>query len=60
MNEEKIEKIREKMGELEWDSEVVPELMEGFHNSPEDVIDIDKCSENHLKDLWDILGCDEE
>ena len=60
MNENKIDKIHEALEELSWDDEQLPGVMEGFFNSPADICDVNKCSEDHLEFLWDHLQCELE
>lgn len=55
MEEEKIKIIQDAIFDLEWNDEVIVEIMEGFYNSPSEVLDIDKCSEEHLESLWELL-----
>lgn len=59
MEDIKIEKICEKIKELEWDDDKIPEVMDGFFNNPEEAIDITKCTEEHLESLWETLECEE-
>lgn len=60
MEDEKIDKIVEALEVLQWDDEKIPEIMEGFFNNPEDAVDklLGKCSEDHLKSLWEALECE--
>jgi len=62
MDKEKIKKIGDMISELEWTDDKIPEIMEGFFNTPFDAIEIDieRCSDNQLQSLWDLLGCDED
>ena len=59
MNEEKQLQIINAIDELTWDNEHVSKIMEGFFNSPGEVINIEKCSEEHLQYLWEILELEE-
>ena len=54
------EKIQEAIDELNWDSDNINDIMEGFFNSPSDVIDLDKCTDSHLNALFDLLECEQE
>ena len=58
MEEQKIDKIQEKIDELNWSDEDVPEILEGFYNNPSEAIDLSKCSKEHLQSLWELLECE--
>ena len=58
MKEEKIKKINEKIAELDWSDENIPEIMEGFFNNSLEALNLDNCSEKHLESLYDTLNCE--
>ena len=60
MDKEKIEQIEEALDELEWDDEEIPILMEGFYNNVTEALDLDKCTEEHLESIYNLLELEEE
>ena len=56
---EKIEKIFEAIGELDWHDDDIAEIMEGFFNSPSEAlekIDTSNMSNEHIDSLMETLG----
>ena len=61
MEEDKIQKIKDAIQELDWSDDKVLDILPGFFDNPLDAIEdkMEKCSDSHLKHLWELLDCTE-
>jgi len=60
--ETKQEKVMDALGNLSWSDSNIPEIMEGFFNSPLEAVEKaeGEMSEDHINDLFELLDCKEE
>ena len=60
-SEEKIEMIMDKIAELDWSDNKIPEVMEGFFNNPGEAVENaqGQMTEDHINSLFDTFDLEE-